>query len=311
MRILTSGLFLLVTSMPAMAASSLDVAIDNVRATCGAISQELSDMKTRAGIGTAVSAAGTVGGAVAVGAGIAKSNTDKSIEQWRQKLQEMAAKDKSNGVTYSLISQEQLESASKEAKKSDATVENPENKISELEQKSKRLGDIRTGTLAASTATNIAGAVVSGMNRTSGELQQKINSCIESVSELSRVRMQARLDGSAEPVQLAHAERIVSECGVWETVNISSIDNRAKGATVSSGIGAGLGLVGTITSASANSDKVREGDDQKEQNLNKAANILAGGTTIASGAATVFNATQISAIKRAAQVADLCEGALK
>ena len=39
--------------------------------------------------------------------------------------------------------------------------------------------------------------------------------------------------------------------------------------------------------------------------------IWAGTTTVASAAATVFNATQISAIKRAAAVADECEGALK
>jgi hypothetical protein len=56
---------------------------------------------------------------------------------------------------------------------------------------------------------------------------------------------------------------------------------------------------------------VREGDANKEKNLNTAANVLAGGTTVASGVATVFNATQISAIKRAAAVADGCERALR
>ena len=72
------------------------------------------------------------------------------------------------------------------------------------------------------------------------------------------------------------------------------------------------GLAGTITSASANSDGVRNGDDtQREKKLNTAANVLAGGTTAASLSATIFNATQISAIKRAATVADECEGALK
>ena len=41
------------------------------------------------------------------------------------------------------------------------------------------------------------------------------------------------------------------------------------------------------------------------------ANVLAGGTTATSLSATIFNATQINAIKRAATVADECEGALK
>ena len=65
------------------------------------------------------------------------------------------------------------------------------------------------------------------------------------------------------------------------------------------------------SSASANSKDVRDGDSNKEKNLNTAANVLAGGTTAASLSATIFNATQINAIKRAATVADECEGALK
>ena len=66
-----------------------------------------------------------------------------------------------------------------------------------------------------------------------------------------------------------------------------------------------------MTSASANSQSVRDGDVAREKNLNTAANVLAGGTTVASGVATVFNATQINAIKRATTVAEACERALK
>ena len=124
--------------------------------------------------------------------------------------------------------------------------------------------------------------------------------------------MQARIDGSATNTDLARAENIIRACDAWTTVDISSINKRSTGATVSSGIGAGLGLAGTITSASANSKDVRDGDDkQKEKNLNTAANVLAGGTTAASLSGTIFNATQINAIKRAATVADECEGALR
>ena len=308
MKVFVSGILLLVFCMPAFAVSSLDVAIANVRSSCGAISVELADMKMRAGIGTAVSAVGTVTGGVAVGAGMAKTDVDSQIAHWRSVLNAMSAQDKASGVVYEEINMADLNGLSADDVVL-AELENPNEKLSALEQKSKKLGNVRTGTLATSTAANIAGAVVAGTNRIKGDLQQKIDSCIASVTELSRVRMQARLDGSADDVQLANAEKIIAECGAWETVNVSSIDKRAQGATISSGVGAGLGLVGTITSATANSDNLK--DDKKEQNLNKASNILAGGTTLASGAATVFNATQISAIKRAAEVADLCEGALK
>lgn len=308
MKVFVSGILLLVSCMPAFAVSPLDIAIANVRSSCGAISVELADMKMRAGIGTAVSAVGTVTGGVAVGAGMAKADVDSQIAHWRSVLNAMSAQDKASGVVYEEINMADLNGLSADDVVL-AELENLNEKLSALEQKSKKLGNVRTGTLATSTAANIAGAVVAGTNRIKGDLQQKIDSCIASVTELSRVRMQARLDGSADDAQLANAEKIIAECGAWETVNVSSIDKRAQGATISSGVGAGLGLVGTITSATANSDNLK--DDKKEQNLNKASNILAGGTTLASGAATVFNATQISAIKRAAEVADLCEGALK
>ncbi len=310
MRILTLSLLLSMALGPAMASSSLDVAIANVRSACGAISDELTEMKTLAGVGTAVSAVGTVTGGVAVGVGIAKANVDKEVEQWRAMLQQLSAQDDANGVVYekidgvditALLTDDGMELVSQGASE----------QISELEQKSKKLGNVRTGTLATSTAANIAGAVVAGGNRVAGDLQQQIKACIASVSELSRARMQARLDGGADASQIARAEQIISECGAWETVNVSSIDKRAQGAAISSGIGAGLGLAGTITSASANSKSVRDGDDMREKNMNTAANVLAGGTALASGAATVFNATQIAAIKRASDVADLCEGALK
>ena len=312
MKLFIPGLFLLVSSMPAMASSSLDVAVANVRTACGAISEDLADMKMRAGIGTAVSAVGTATGAVAVGTGIAKAGVDAEVANLEAELAKLNAMD-TGDYTKLNLTDDQIASLGAEisAYVSSSQVQGKESEISELEQKSKKLGNIRTGTLATSTAANIAGAVVAGTNRTTGGLQQKISACTESVSELSRVRMQARLDGSADNAQLARAEKIISDCGAWETVNVSSIDKRAQGATISSGVGAGLGLIGTITSATANSDKVRAGDDKKEQNLNTASNVLAGGTTLASGAATVFNATQISAIKRAAQVADACEGALK
>lgn len=245
-----------------------------------------------------VTGVGTVAGGVALGAGLSKVNVDKEIE----------AKEK---LPLLIIENEQAFrnelSAYAESINKTANTE-----IGLAEQKSKNLGNIRTGTLATATATNIAGAIMSGTNKVKGDLKQQIDECLASVKTLSNVRMQARIDSSANDTDLARAENIIRACDAWTTVDVSSINNRSTGATVSSGIGAGLGLAGTITSASANSDDVRNSDDkQREKNLNTAANVLAGGTTAAGLSATIFNATQISAIKRAATVADECEGALK
>lgn len=305
---LTFGILLSLVVGVAHANTDLTAAIENVRATCGNISAELTDMKKMAGIATAVTGVGTVAGGVALGTGIAKANVDKEIEEWERILQELAIEQEKSAIVFTVINVEDVEKS---------LAENPvakldlDNRLDKLNEKSKNLGNIRTGTLAAATATNIAGAVMSGTNRIKGDLKQQIDECLASVKTLSNVRMQARIDGSATDADLARAENIIRACDAWTTVDVSSINNRSTGATVSSGIGAGLGLAGTITSASANSDGVRDGDADKEKKLNTAANVLAGGTTAASLSATIFNATQISAIKRAATVADECEGALK
>jgi hypothetical protein len=84
---------------------------------------------------------------------------------------------------------------------------------------------------------------------------------------------------------------------------------------ISASIGAGLGGAGTITSGVANNEQIRQDDSvagrDKEKNLNNVSNILAGGATIASGAATMFNATQIAAIKKIAAVSQQCTEVLK
>ena len=307
---LTFGILMSLMVVAAHANTDLTAAIENVRTTCGNISAELTDMKKMAGITTAVTGVGTVAGGVALGTGLAKANVDKEIAELEQQLARLDADRNLETIT---ISAANLQNELNQYQASIQTLSKSElqKQKSEAEQKSKNLGNIRTGTLATSTVANIAGAVMSGTNRVKGDLKQQIDECLASVKTLSNVRMQARIDGSASETELARAENIIRACDAWTTVDISSINKRSTGATVSSGIGAALGLAGTITSVSANSKSVRDGDATKEKNLNTAANVLAGGTTLASGTATIFNATQISAIKRAATVADECEGALK
>ena len=295
----------------AHANTNLATAIKNVRTACGNISAELTDMKKMAGITTAVTGVGTVAGGVALGTGLAKTNVDKEIAELEQQLAKL---DVGRNLETITISATNLQNELNQYQASIQTLSKSElqEQKSEAEQKSKNLGNIRTGTLATSTVANIAGAVMSGTNRVKGDLKQQIDECLASVKTLSNISMQARISKTATDADLARAENIIRACDAWTTVDVSSINNRSTGATVSSGIGAGLGLAGTITSASANSNGVRNSDDkQKEKNLNTVANVLAGGTTVASLSATIFNATQISAIKRAATVADECEGALK
>ena len=123
--------------------------------------------------------------------------------------------------------------------------------------------------------------------------------------------MRARISGA----DVTEANEIASACGEYDYVDVSKINDRATGAMWSSVVGATTGAVGTVTSAMANTDATRndntDSGKQKEKNLNTASNVLAGASTVASATATVFNATQISAIKKVATVAEKCTGVLK
>ncbi len=285
-----------VLTLPAFAASpELDAAIQNVRAACGNISNDFDHIKTIAGVNTAVTGVGTAVGVGATAVGIAKSSLDKNIEKNLHKL------DVGDQNQFKVEVREYAENLKNEL---------PE-PMNAQEKRSIQMGNWRTGLLATNAATNIAGAVIAGTNKVKKDLKSQINNCLASVKVLSNAYMQARLSQTASESELKYAENIVQACNEWSTVNVDSINNKSGGATLSSGIGAGVGLVGTIVSASANSQKTRQGDDGKEKKLNTAANVMAGGATVASGVATIFNATQISAAKRAIDVAEKCEGALQ
>ncbi len=296
----------------AHAAVDIETALSNVRASCGGISEELNTMKTLAGIGTGVSAAGTVAGGVALGTGIAKSQAETAIDLLNKYLEDL--EDKSTFTEYKGVTKAELDKLISGLSVKSGTPEKEVVKgtIGVLDKKSETLGNIRTGTLAATTAANIAGAAVGGVNmkKAKGSLTEQVSECLASVKELSAAYGQARISRTASDEDLGRIETIVRVCNEWETVDLSKIDKRATGSFASSVVGAATGTAGTITSALANSENIRAANDQKEKNLNLTANVLAGGATVASTAATIFNATQISAIKRASTVADACEGAL-
>ncbi len=310
-KLILAGLILMSTGGAWADSAELAQALQNVRTNCSGISEAMAKMKTMAGINTAVTGVGALTGGVALGAGIAKAKTDKEYEELLQLVLEKSIA----GLSGDYDDATELHAAAVTAGNiTETEKENIQSQLDELWNKSKKLGNVRTGTLAASTVTNIAGAAIAGTNKIDEDFAAKIGACAGSVKALTNAKMVAAVEGSASPEQVTKADKIISACGQWDTVDLTSINKRATGAAVSSGIGAGLGLAGTVTSAMANTDKTRLDDTDagklKEKNLNTAANVLAGGTAAASLTSTIFNATQIAAIKRAAVVADECEGAL-
>lgn len=274
-------------------AADFDVALGAVRARCAGISRELSDLKRMAGINTAITGVGTAAATGATVVGIVKTSVDKDLRAI------LARVDETENTTVNPPADEVMSVY-------DKTATNIKSEQSELYNKSKKLGGWRTGLLGVGAATNVAGAVIAANNRVDGDLQSRINECIAAVDSLKSAMAQARIDGT----DVGTASKIATACGEWKYADLSVINNRARGAMVSSIVGATTGTVGTITSASANTDATRS-DADKEKTLNTASNVLAGTAAVASGVATIFNATQIAAVKKIVKIADECEAALR
>lgn len=303
--------------------TSLDDAIRLTQIRCGGISEQMSKLKTMAGINTAVTGVGTAVGVGATVSGVVKKEYDDIVD----KAEDMIARYKSAQASAdnSHLAGVYLDQAAIRAQLQQVDLQAiDENKaisystqIEQLEsvrdmgvEKSKTLGNVRTGLMATSTATNIAGAIIAANNNVDDDLKAKIHACLDAVDIVRNAKVQGYMDG-ADAAAIARADKIISACGNYEYAQIDKINVRSKGGAISSGVGIATGMGGTITSAVANSDKTRSGDAEYEKNMNTAANVLGGVTSAASLTATVFNATQIKAIKDVSKIADECEEALK
>ena len=108
--------------------------------------------------------------------------------------------------------------------------------------------------------------------------------------------------------------KIITACSDLERINLEKTEKHNKTSMITSAINIGTGTLGTITSAVANSNKIRNGNSDKnqetEKNLNTTANISAGLSTVASGISTVFNATTNKQAKEINQAISNCQEAL-
>lgn len=289
----------------------LDVAMNNVRNACSGINSKMDHLKLMAGINTGIGAVGTVTGAVALGSGVAKAQKDKDIEdlkkQFTEILPEKGEKVSKKEAEETLAKLEKAWAAYVKEAQNNSDKKKNVDKLDKLEQESKTLGNVRTGMLAANTATSVAGAVISSQNKTTGSIKEAIDKCISATDDLRDSMMQARMDGRDTVV----AKRIVDACSEYKTADLSKINKLATGSTVTSSIGAVAGGIGTITSAVANTDSTRNDNSaagiSKEKNLNTASNVLSGVTTATSAVSTVLNGVQIAAIKKVVSISEKCE----
>ena len=290
---------------------SLDAALRATYTACVGIDNELNDLRKMAGISTAVTSVGTLAGAGATVSGAIKMKTDATATSLQEILDQIKEKNKSNDTKYTTDQINELYKKFNASYQTAVTENNAQTELDQLNKKSKKMGNWRTGLLATSTATSITGAILSSKSKADADLEASIDACKSSVENLRNAIMQARIDG----LDISEANEIASACGEYEYVDLTKINSKAKGATISSSIGAATGATGTALSAVANGDKVRgdntEEGQKKEKSMNIAATALSGTTAAASLVSAIFSGTQIKEIKKVSSVAEKCTGVLK
>ena len=305
----------------------LDVALQNTYRACVDIDENLHDLKVLAGVNTAVTAVGTGLGVGALVTGLTKAKLDKEIEQMLVDIKDLSneyqgeeptKEEQEEFIAEANVALDKLDFFGEEATKDAdiilqqrAQLLQAEEEKTEKEKRSKNLGNWRTGLLAANTATNIAGAIIANKTVNKDDILGQVNACVEATQELGRAITAAKIQGA----DVTEARQIYDACSEFEYVDATPISKHGKGALISSSVGVGFGGVGTVVSGMANSDKIRDDNTEtgkeKEQKLNTASNVLAAGATVASAAATIFNASQISAVKKLATVSKTCTEVLK
>lgn len=177
---------------PSLAADilSLDDALRATYTACVGIDEELIDLKKMAGINTAITGVGVATGVGAVVVGIKKEQVDKEIDELITKLRAVEKKRYETGAPE--LSDGEKQKILDAMDTVVATAQDTE--LSQLQDKSKKLGNWRTGLLATGVATNVAGTIIAAKNKVDADLDTQINSCKESIANLRTSIMQARIN---------------------------------------------------------------------------------------------------------------------
>ena len=284
--------------------STLNTNIEKAKSSCSGIKDDLKAIQVLTGVSTGASGLGAIASGTALGVGIAKASLDKRIANTKTDLEKMSTAE--------------LE---KRLDEIGETLSSLNKKISEEEKKSKTLGNVRTGLLAGTIATSTTSTITSGISiKKLDDIIEKMRDCDKAAklvhSDVSMIK--AEVDDvnvlKDEPL-LKKAEKVALFCEGLDSDNIKGIKKTLTASTVMGGIGTATSIAGTITSAMANSNNVRNDDTKdgvkKEKDLNLASNIMAGISTGTSIGGTAFSAISLSKLANDIDNAEKCEDALK
>ena len=300
--------------------NKLSQSIDEVKRSCMGIKKDY-DLVFGLNTGTAVvSSVGALSGAGALTAGIMKAKKDKSIEGLKGRFGECG--------DMSSLEGKSIDESIEDIKKSMACMKKKQDYIKELEEetkKSKMLGHVRTGLLAGATATSLTSTGLSiGSVVNIKKMAEKMSNCNKAIYNLNVVKneVKAEIEGDDETKPelkvvtetINRSEKILSSCNKFDENIVKKLYNQSVGSAAVSGVGTVAGLGGTITSAVANSKKIRDNDTEKgkktEKGLNLVANIYAGVVTGTSGVTAVISGVTAAMAKKESKKAGDCENTL-
>ena len=131
------------------------------------------------------------------------------------------------------------------------------------------LGNIRTGLMAGATVTSAVSTGTSiGATVNADKLAKKMSNCNQKLYELkiAKSELEALESSDKSAVEAGeNATKILGACTGYNKNNINTVKNKMTASAIISGIGTETGATGTITSAMANSKKVREDDSEKRK----------------------------------------------
>lgn len=294
-------------------------ALEATRTVCAGIAQELSDISGVSIANTAITSVGTAAAGGALVAGIKKEKTDQEIAEI---LEEMCQNDRCDPTKIENMSDKEFydEILPHIIDGFGAVYESELKELrSQQQQKteqSKKLGNWRTGLMAGSTATNIASAILAGINRDQSDLAQHVSACNSATQQLQQ-KLQALQKLGISPFEnpiFSDATITTDTCGKIDVKDIEKIEKRMTAVMGTSVAGTTIGAVGTGISAAANSKKIREDNtdagQKKEANLNTSANVMAGANIVTGAVETGFNASLIALTKKLIKKSQECEGNL-
>ena len=289
--------------------------ISEVKSECSGIKKDLDTIFGFTTATTVASGIGTVAAGGAMVSGVMKSKKDKLIEEKENELKLLQSR------TDNLSDDpEELKKQIAEIMPSlDEDYARLQKEIEEETKKSKMLGNVRTGLMAGATVTSAVSTGTSiGATVNADKLAKKMSDCNQKLYELKIAKSELEALESSDKLAVEigeNATKILGACTGYNKNNINTVKNKMTASAIISGIGTATGATGTITSAMANSKKVREDDSvkgkKKEKNLNLTANIMAGITTGTSLSTTVISATAIADAKKDSKMAEECEAVLK